>query len=161
EMVHAVRTNVFAVNPEAVLIEAASPIVAERPELLRGRRVIVIEDGPTLTHGEMNIGAGFLAARRAGAREIVDPRPIAVGTIAATVARYPNTGAVLPAMGYSGAELADLEKTIERSEAEAVVVATPVDLGDLITIKPPVVRVVYELQEIGQPNLDLVVGGFL
>ena len=161
DMVHVVRTNVFAVNPDAVLIEAASPIVAERPELLRGRRVIVIEDGPTLTHGEMNIGAGFLAARRAGAREIIDPRPIAVGTLAATFAKYPNTGAVLPAMGYSEEELADLEKTIARSEAEAVVVATPVDLADLITIKAPVVRVAYELQEIGQPTLDDVIGGFL
>jgi len=148
-----VRQNVRAVNPLATLVEAASPLFVDNPGAIRGKRVLVVEDGPTLTHGEMAYGAGVVAARRFGAAEIVDPRPYAINSIAETYARYPRTGPVLPAMGYSQTQVAELEATIRATPCDLVIVATPIDLRRLIHIDKPMVRVRYELQEIGQPTL--------
>jgi predicted GTPase len=155
-----VRENVIAVNPKATIIEAASPIFVKDPGLIRGKKVLVVEDGPTLTHGEMAYGAGVVAARRFGAAEIVDPRPYAVGSIVTTYKKYPTTGNVLPAMGYSGEQMAALEQTIEDTPCDLVIVATPIDLRRLIQINKPSQRVRYELQEIGQPNLTDVLAKF-
>ncbi len=154
EHVLTVRENLRHLQPEAVVIEAASPIFVDDPAAIRGRRVLVVEDGPTLTHGEMAYGAGFVAARRFGASEIVDPRPYAVGSIRETYAKYPTTGAVLPAMGYGEAQIRELEATINRAEADLVIVATPINLTRLIRVNKPVQRVRYELQEIGRPTLE-------
>lgn len=148
-----VQQNVRQVNPGAVIVKAASPIFVDDPAAIRGKRVLVVEDGPTLTHGEMAYGAGVVAANYFDAAEIIDPRPYAVRSIAATYEKYPTTGAVLPAMGYGGDQMADLEETINRTPAEMVIIATPIDLGKLINIKLPHQRVRYELQEIGQPTL--------
>jgi len=153
ENVIQVRQNLASVNPNAVVIEAASPLFIQDPQAIRGKRVLVVEDGPTLTHGEMAFGAGWVAARRFGAAEIVDPRPYAVRSIQATYAKYPNTGAVLPAMGYGAAQTRDLEQTINAAEVDLVLIATPIDLNRIIHIDKPSQRVRYELQEIGQPNL--------
>jgi predicted GTPase len=153
ENVVAVQDNVRRLNPEAVLIKAASPIFVDDPRALRGKRVLVVEDGPTLTHGEMAYGAGVIAAEYFGAAEIVDPRPYAVRSIAETYKKYPTTGAVLPAMGYGKAQLKDLEETIAATPADMVLVATPIDLARIIDIAKPNQRVRYELQEIGRPNL--------
>jgi predicted GTPase len=141
-------------NPRAPIIEAASPLFIDDPAAVRGKRVLVIEDGPTLTHGEMTIGAGWVAARRFGAAEIVDPRPYAVGTIAATYQKYPRTGQILPAMGYGDEMVADLEKTINSMDVDLVLSATPIDLTRIIKVNKPMQRVRYELQEIGQPTLE-------
>ncbi len=148
-----VRQNVIDTNPDAIIVEAASPIYVEDAMAIRGRRVLVIEDGPTLTHGEMAYGAGVVAARRFGAAEIVDPRPYAVGSIAETYTKYPATGPVLPAMGYGDKQRADLEATVNNTPADMVLIATPVDLGRVIKIARPYQRVRYELQEIGHPDL--------
>lgn len=148
-----VQENIRAVNPNAIIIQAASPIFVDDPAAIRGKRVLVVEDGPTLTHGEMAYGAGVVAAKKFGAAEILDPRPFAVRSIAATYQKYPNTGAVLPAMGYGGDQIADLEETINQSNAELVIIATPIDLGKIINIKLPSQRVRYEYQGIGQPDL--------
>lgn len=156
-----VRYNVRAVNPEATLVEAASPIFLEDPAAIRGKRVLVIEDGPTLTHGEMAYGAGWVAAQRFGAAEVVDPRPYAVGSIVDTYSKYPSTGAVLPAMGYSGEQVAELEQTINRVPCDLVIVATPIDLCRLIDIEHPYQRVSYELQVIGRPTMQEVLGEFV
>lgn len=153
ENILTVQENVRQVNPKATLINAASPIFVDDPAAIRGKRVLVVEDGPTLTHGEMAYGAGVVAARNFGAAEIIDPRPFAVRSIAATYEKYPNTGAVLPAMGYGGDQIADLEETINRSNAELVIIATPIDLGKIVNIKLPSQRVRYEYQGIGQPTL--------
>jgi predicted GTPase len=153
ENVVAVQDNVRRLNPEAVLIKAASPIFVDDPRAVRGKRVLVVEDGPTLTHGEMAYGAGVIAAEYFGAAEIVDPRPYAVRSIAATYKKYPTTGAVLPAMGYGKAQLQDLAETIAATPADMVLVATPIDLARIIDIDKPNQRVRYELQEIGRPNL--------
>lgn len=154
DSVVAVRLAAYAVNPKAIVIEGASPLFVDNPEAIRGKRVLVIEDGPTLTHGEMQYGAGWVAARRFGAAEIVDPRPFAVGTIAATYQKYPKTGPILPAMGYGDEQVRDLEKTINGSDVDLVVSATPIDLTRIIRINKPVQRVRYELQEIGVPTLE-------
>ena len=154
ENVIAVRESLSALNPRAVIIEAASPLFIEDPAAIRGKRVLVIEDGPTLTHGEMAYGAGWVAARRYGAAQIVDPRPFAVGSIAATYRKYPGTGAILPAMGYGGDMMKDLEDTINGSDAEYVLSATPIDLNRILKINKPMQRVRYELQEIGRPTLE-------
>jgi predicted GTPase len=151
-----VRANIRAVNPQATLIEAASPIFVEDPEAIHGRRVLVIEDGPTLTHGGMAYGAGFVAAQRFGAAEIVDPRPYAVGSIVETYEKYPTTGPVLPAMGYGNEQIAELEQTINNTPCDLVIVATPIDLCRVLNIKRPFQRVRYELQVIGQPTLGEV-----
>ena len=141
-------------NPKAIQIEAASPLFVDNPEAIRGKRVLVVEDGPTLTHGEMAYGAGYVAARRFGAAEIVDPRPFAVKSIAATYAKYPKTGPILPAMGYGEKQTKELEETINKSDVDLVIVGTPIDLTRVIKINKPSQRVRYELQEIGQPTLQ-------
>lgn len=153
DAVIAVREALYRLNPKAIQIEAASPLFVEDPQAIRGKRVLVIEDGPTLTHGEMAYGAGYLAARRFGAAEIVDPRPYAVRSIAATYQKYPKTGPILPAMGYGAQQIKDLEETINRADADLVLIGTPIDLTRLIHINKPTQRVRYELQEIGQPTL--------
>jgi predicted GTPase len=154
ENVIAVRENLRALNPRAVLIQAASPIRVANPEAVRGKRVLVVEDGPTLTHGGMAYGAGWLAARRSGAAAIVDPRPFAVGSIRETYRRFPGIGPVLPAMGYGREMIRELEQTINDAEADLVLVGTPIDLGRFLKINKPTQRARYELQEIGQPTLD-------
>jgi predicted GTPase len=152
--IEAVRASIQQINPDAVIVDAASPISVDRPELIRGRRALVIEDGPTLTHGEMKYGAGIIAAKRLGAREIVDPRPWLVGEIRDTFRQYPGIGALLPAMGYSKDQIRDMESTINACECDVVVVATPIDLRRLMNIRKPSVRVGYELEEIGRPKLE-------
>ncbi len=151
-----VRDSIRLVNPDALVVEAASPIFVDNPAAIRGKTVLVVEDGPTLTHGEMAYGAGVVAARRFGAAKIVDPRPWAVGSLADTFAKYPTTGAVLPAMGYGGQQLADLQATINQTPCDLVIIATPIDLNRIIEINRPTQRVGYELQEIGQPDLEAV-----
>lgn len=154
EDVITIRDNVYSVNPNAIIIEGASPIFVDNPEAIRGKRVLVVEDGPTLTHGEMKYGAGYVAARRYGAKEIVDPRPFAVGTIAETYKKYPNTGTILPAMGYGDQQIKDLESTIAAADVDVVVIGTPIDLTRVMKIDRPYERVRYELQEIGKPTLE-------
>jgi len=154
ENVLTVRNNLNELNPKAIVIEAASPLFVDHPEAIRGKRVLVIEDGPTLTHGEMAYGAGWVAARRFGAAEIVDPRPFAVGTIIDTYNKYPTTGPILPAMGYGADQMKDLEKTIDRADVDLVISATPIDLTRVIKVTKPMQRVRYELQEIGKPDLE-------
>ncbi len=154
DAVIAVRENLRKYNPEAVIIEGASPIFVDDPDAIRGKRVLVVEDGPTLTHGEMAYGAGWVAARRFGAAEIVDPRPYAVGSIKATYEKYPTTGQVLPAMGYGEQQVRELEQTINNADVDLVVIGTPIDLSRLMKINKPTQRVRYELQEIGQPTLE-------
>jgi predicted GTPase len=154
QAVIAVRERLNELNPTAIVIEAASPLFLDNPEAIRGKRVLVIEDGPTLTHGEMAYGAGYVAAKRFGAAEIVDPRPFAVGAIAATFKKYPKTGPILPAMGYGEEMTRDLEKTIERADVDLVIIGTPIDLNRVMKIKKPNQRVRYELQEIGKPTLE-------
>ncbi len=158
ENINIVRTNVRNENPDAILIEAASPIFVNQPETIRGKRVLVVEDGPTLTHGGMAYGAGVVAAHKFGAKEILDPRPYAIGSIKETYAKYSGTGPVLPAMGYGGQQVKDLEETINAAPVDLVLIATPIDLRRVIDIKHPTERVRYELQEIGQPTLTDVLG---
>ena len=148
------RNNIRAVNPGAMIMEAASPIPVDDPGALLGKRVLVVEDGPTLTHGEMQYGAGVMAALQHGADDLVDPRPFAVGGIAETFEKYPDIGTLLPAMGYSPDQISDLEKTINDSDAEVVVIGTPIDLRRIVDIDKPSVRVGYELQVIGSPSLE-------
>ncbi len=149
-----VRQNILEVNPQAIVIEAASPIFVEDPGAIQGRRVLVIEDGPTLTHGEMAYGAGVTAARRFGAAELVDPRPYAVRSIAEAFRKYPHIGPLLPAMGYGEEQIRDLEETINATPCDLVLAATPVDIRRLLKVRYPVDRVRYELQVIGQPTLE-------
>jgi predicted GTPase len=161
ENVVRVRENLHALNPQAVIVEAASPLFVDDPAAIRGKRVLVVEDGPTLTHGDMAYGAAWMAARRYGAAEIVDPRPFAVGSIAETFRKYPKTGPILPAMGYGEAMIADLEQTIRRAEVDLILIGTPIDLNRIIKIDKPSQRVRYELQEIGSPTLgDLLKAKF-
>jgi len=155
------RENIRSVNRGAIVIEAASPVFADRPERITGQRALVVEDGPTLTHGEMKIGAGTVLARKMGARELVDPRPYAVGTIAETYKKYPGIGSLLPAMGYGDEQVRDLEATIDRVPCDVVVIGTPIDLTRILRIGKPTVRVRYELQEIGQPTLEPVLKEFV
>ena len=156
EAVQEVRRNIARLNPEATVVDAASPIFVDDPAAIRGKRVLVVEDGPTLTHGGMAYGAGVIAAKRFGAAEIIDPRPWAVDSIAATYAKYPGTGPILPAMGYGEAQLHDLEATINQIPCDLVIVGTPIDLARIIDIKHPNQRVRYELQPIGQPTLEAI-----
>ena len=155
-----VRRNIMDVNPEVEVIEAASPIEVDDPSVIRGKRVLVIEDGPTLTHGGMKFGAGTIAAQRFGAAEIVDPRPYTVASITATYKKYPKIGQLLPAMGYGEQQIKDLQETVNRVECDAVVIGTPIDLSRLITFKVPYTRARYELQEIGRPTLDTLLKDF-
>jgi predicted GTPase len=160
EGIQRVRQNIQQINPEAVVIDAASPLVVEDPDVIRGKRVLVIEDGPTLTHGEMKYGAGVMAAKKYGASEIVDPRPWVMGTIAETFEKYPGIGTLLPAMGYGDQQVKDLQATIDAVDCDAVVVGTPIDLKKVVEIKKPAVRVQYKLQEIGEPTLEDVLKDF-
>ncbi len=161
EAVLTVRENLARLNPNAIIIEAASPLTVDDPKAIRGKRVLVIEDGPTLTHGEMAYGAGWVAARRFGAAEIVDPRPFAVGSLRETYQKYPSTGMVLPAMGYGDAQVRELEQTINDADVDLVLIGTPIDLSRILKMNKPSQRVRYELQEIGRPNLaDLLSAKF-
>ncbi|MEJ2148134.1 MAG: GTPase, partial [Chloroflexota bacterium] len=161
ENVIAVRESLRAINPDAVVIEAASPLTVDDPAAIQGKRVLVVEDGPTLTHGGMAYGAAWVAARRFGAKEIVDPRPFAVGSILETYAKYPTTGDVLPAMGYGEKQIKELEQTINNAECDLVLIGTPIGLDRLIEIGKPSQRVLYELQEIGRPTLvDILAQAF-
>jgi predicted GTPase len=161
ENIELVRSNTRMANPTAVIIDGASPIKVDNPEVIRGKRVLIVEDGPTLTHGDMSMGAGTLAAQKYGAAEIIDPRPYAVRSLAETYKLYPHLGAVLPAMGYGAKQIADLEATIAAIDCDAVIVGTPIDLARVVKIDKPNVRVRYDLQEIGSPNLAEVLEAFL
>ncbi|HQF43659.1 MAG TPA: cyclic 2,3-diphosphoglycerate synthase, partial [Ignavibacteriaceae bacterium] len=154
--INTVRDNIRLVNPKATIIEGASPVTVEHPELIRGKRVLVVEDGPTLTHGEMKFGAGVVAAQKVGAKELVDPRPFTVKSITDTYKKYPNIGTLLPAMGYGAAQLKDLETTINNTKCDAVVIGTPIDLRRYIKIRKPSTRVKYDLQEIGPTTVETV-----
>jgi predicted GTPase len=158
--INTVRKNVAAVNPDAIVIDAASTIKVEDPSVIRGKKVLVVEDGPTLTHGEMKIGAGVVAAEKFGAAGLVDPRPYTVGRLTETFEKYPEIGTLLPAMGYGEVQLKDMETTINNTECDAVVVATPIDLNRIIKIDKPNTRVFYDLQEIGSPNFEEVLADF-
>jgi predicted GTPase len=147
------RENIIQFNPNAIVVDAASPVFVQGGEQIRGKCVLVIEDGPTLTHGEMEYGAGVMAAYKYGAAELVDPREYAVGTIAETFEKYPEIGILLPAMGYGEQQMKDLETTINKVEADMVIIATPIDLGRIVNFKKNTVRVTYELEEIGTPTL--------
>ena len=155
ENIARVRENIRTANPNAVIVEATSPISVDKAdvEAIRDKRVLAVEDGPTLTHGDMSFGAGILAARKFGASEIIDPRPYAVGSIREAFQRYPKTGAVLPALGYGAKQIAELEATINAAPVDLVLIATPIDLRRIVKIKHPTVRVRYDLKEVGQPTL--------
>ncbi len=155
-----VRESIAKVNPDATVVDAASPIQVDNPKVIKGKRVLIIEDGPTLTHGGMTYGAGTVAAQRYGATELVDPRPYTVGSITEVFKHYPHIGALLPAMGYGKQQLKDLEATINKVDCDAVVVATPINLSRIIDIRKPNTRVYYELQEIGTPNLGEILSEF-
>ena len=161
ENIQTVRENIEKVNPTALVIDAASPLTVHHPELIKGKRVLVVEDGPTLTHGEMKLGAGTVAARKYGAKEMVDPRPFVVGKLAETFETYPNIGLLLPAMGYGEQQIADLEKTINNTDCDTVVIATPIDLQRIVKINKPSTKVDYDLEEIGRPKLSDVLGDFV
>ena len=154
EDIQYVRENIRDMNPSAGIIDAASPIRVDDEEVIRGKRVLVVEDGPTLTHGEMQFGAGIVAADRFGAAEIVDPRPFLKGSLVETFEKYPDIGELLPAMGYGDKQMKDLEETINGADCDSVVIGTPIDLRRVIDIKKPSTRVYYDLQEIGSPTLE-------
>ncbi len=155
-----VRESIADVNSHAIVIEAASPLSVDDPTVIRGKRVLVVEDGPTLTHGEMQYGAGVMAAKKYGAAEIIDPRPWVTGTIAETFEKYPRIGPLLPAMGYGDQQVKDLQSTINAVDCDAVVIGTPIDLKKIVKMNKPAVRVQYTLQEIGEPTLDDVLSQF-
>jgi predicted GTPase len=154
EMVETVRRNIKRVNPEAIVIEATSPITVENPDLVKGNRVLVIEDGPTLTHGEMAYGAGVIAAKNHGAAEIVDPRPYAVGSISQAFKKFKQLGPLLPALGYGKEQIRELEETINKTPCDAVLVGTPIDLTRVLKINKPATRASYRLQESGSLTLE-------
>jgi len=161
EDVEILRENIARFNPTASVIDAASPVFVDDPDVIRGKSVLVVEDGPTLTHGEMTYGAGIVAAQKFGAVEFVDPRPYLKGTLKGTFEKYPNIGPLLPAMGYGDQQVKDLGLTINATKCDGVVIGTPIDLRRIIDIKKPSTRVRYELQEIGAPDLTSVIGDFL
>jgi predicted GTPase len=148
--------NTKLLNPDATIIEAASPITVDKPSVIKGKKVLVVEDGPTLTHGEMQYGAGTIAAQKLGAKEIVDPRPYTVKSITDTFTKYPDIGILLPAMGYGAEQMKDLETTINKTKCDSVVIGTPIDLSRYIKINKPFTRVKYDLQEIGQNTIQSV-----
>ena len=156
ENIARVRENIRMANANAVIVEAASPISVDEAGAIRGKRVLVVEDGPTVTHGDMSFGAGFLAARKFGASEIIDPRPYAVGSISKAFQRYSKTGPVLPALGYGAKQIAELETTINAVPVDLVLIATPIDLRGIVKIKHPTARVRYDFKEIGQPTLAAI-----
>ncbi|MBU1013741.1 MAG: cyclic 2,3-diphosphoglycerate synthase [Bacteroidetes bacterium] len=159
--IQTVRESIAKVAPKAIVVDGASPIKVDNPALIKGKRVLVVEDGPTLTHGEMKLGAGTVAAKKFGAAELVDPRPFTVGKLSETFRIYPNIGILLPAMGYGAQQLKDLETTINNVDCDAVVIGTPIDLNRIIKINKPSTRVYYDLQEIGNPNLEEIVDDFI
>ena len=159
--INTVRENLACINPTAIVVDCASPVTVDKPELIRGKRVLVVEDGPTLTHGEMKIGAGVVAAKKFGAAELVDPRPFTVGKLSETFRLYPNIGTLLPAMGYGDEQVKDLETTINNTPCDVVVIATPIDLNRIVKINKPTVKVSYDLQEIGLPNLQGIIDDFV
>jgi predicted GTPase len=161
ENIQIVRESIDKVNPGAMVIDGASPIKVDDPSIIRGKRVLVVEDGPTLTHGEMKIGAGTVAAKKFGAAELVDPRPFTVGKLSETFKIYPEIGTLLPAMGYGEQQLKDLEATINATDCDSVVIGTPIDLNRIINIRKPNTRVYYDLQEIGKPDLGDVIDNFV
>ncbi len=161
EGIQTVRENIDKVNPDAIVVDGVSPLSIDKPELVKGKRVLVVEDGPTLTHGHMKIGAGVIAARKCGAAELVNPRPYAVGRLKETFEIYPEIGSLLPAMGYGEEQIRDLETTINNTDCDAVVIATPIDLNRIVKINKPTVKVDYELQEIGSPTLSEIVDDFV
>ena len=156
ENVRIVRQNISNVNPKAEIIEANSPISVDHPELIKGNRVLVVEDGPTLTHGGMEYGAGMIAAWDFGAKEIIDPRPYTVNSISQTFKKYPKIGKLLPAMGYGDEQIKDLQETINKTDCDSVIIGTPIDLGRILKINKPSTRVRYELQEIGSLTIEKV-----
>jgi len=161
EGIQIVRENIRKTNPKAIVVDGASPIKVDDPKLIAGKRCLIVEDGPTLTHGEMKIGAGTIAARKFGAAEEVDARPYLVGKLKETYEIYPNIGRILPAMGYGAQQLKDLEATINKTDCDTVIIGTPIDLNRIIKIKKPSTRVYYDLVEIGQPDLKGVLEGFV
>jgi predicted GTPase len=161
EAIQTIRENIAKVNPKAIVVDAASPIKVDNPALIKGKNVLVVEDGPTLTHGEMKIGAGTVAAQKFGCASMIDPRPYTVGKMTETFEFYPNIGTLLPAMGYGAQQLKDLETTINNTVCDAVVIGTPIDLNRIIKINKPNTRVYYDLQEIGYPDLVGVVDDFV
>jgi len=161
EGIEIVRRNIASENPNAIVVDGASTLDVDDPSVIRGKKVLVVEDGPTLTHGEMKIGAGVVAAQKFGAAALVDPRPFTVGRLSETFEIYPDIGAVLPAMGYGEVQLKDMETTINKTECDAVVIGTPIDLNRIIKIKKPNTRVYYNLQEIGRPDLVGVLDDFV
>ncbi|HCC72061.1 MAG TPA: GTPase [Bacteroidales bacterium] len=161
EDINTVRESIQKVAPNAVVIDGASPIKVDDPSVIKGKRVLVIEDGPTLTHGEMKIGAGVVAAQKFGASSLVDPRPYTVGKLSETFEIYPNIGTLLPAMGYGEQQLKDLGTTINNTDCDSVVIGTPIDLNRIINIKKPNTRVYYDLQEIGYPDLNEIIDDFV
>ncbi|HPE87476.1 MAG: GTPase [Bacteroidia bacterium] len=161
EGIQTVRESIAKVNPKAIVVDGASPIKVDKPELISGKRCLIVEDGPTLTHGEMKIGAGTVAARKFGCAEEVDPRPYTVGKLSETFRIYPNIGTILPAMGYSDQQLKDLETTINNTDCDSVIIGTPIDLNRIININKPNTRVYYDLQEIGEPTLDGILKDFV
>ena len=161
EGIERVRETIEFANPNAIVVDAASPIFVDDPEAIRGKRVLIVEDGPTLTHGEMKYGAGIVAAKKFGASAIIDPRPFTTGTITETFEKYPEIGQLLPAMGYSDQQISDLSDTINQTDCDVVLIGTPIDLRKLITINKPALRVTYELQEIGKPDLTDLLAAFV
>lgn len=161
EDIKTVEENIHKVNPAAKIVKANSKISVDHPEIIEGKKVLVVEDGPTLTHGDMTLGAGVVAAKRFGAKELIDPRPYTVGKLNDTFDAYPNIGTLLPAMGYGEQQLKDLEETINNTECDSVVIGTPIDLTRIININKPYTRVHYELDEIDSPNLDETVDHFV
>ncbi len=161
EDIQTVRENISKVAPDAIVVDAASPIAVDDASVIKGKKVLVVEDGPTLTHGEMKLGAGTVAARKFGAAEIIDPRPFVVGKLAETFKIYPNIGTLMPAMGYSAQQLKDLETSINNTECDSVIIGTPIDLQRIVNIKKPSTRVYYDLQEIGQPSLEGILNDFV
>jgi len=161
EDIQTVRENIAKVAPNAIVVDGASPIAVDDPSVIKGKRVLVVEDGPTLTHGEMKLGAGTVAAKKYGAAELVDPRPYTVGKLSETFEIYPNIGTLLPAMGYSEQQLKDLETTINNVDCDSVVIGTPIDLNRIVKINKPSTRVYYDLQEIGYPTLEEILNDFV
>ncbi|MBS7633478.1 GTPase, partial [Candidatus Bathyarchaeota archaeon] len=161
DKVKEVKETIRRANPTAIVLDAASPITADKPELIKGKRVLAVEDGPTVTHGSMPYGAAAIMAKNLGAEEIVDPKPYAVGSIKEAYRKYPHLGAILPALGYGGKQVAELKETIDRVPCDVVVVGTPVDLRRVITISKPAVRVRYELKVLGPVSLEQILDDFL
>jgi predicted GTPase len=161
ESVRQVRENVKQLNPSATIVEAASAIHVDEPSLIKGKSVLVVEDGPTVTHGQMSESVGAIAARQYGARELVNPRPFAVGSIKRTYEKYPHIGFVLPAMGYGTKQIKELEQTIEKAPCDSVVLGTPIDIRRIMRMTKPAARVRYEIREVTKPTLEELLGKFL